>query len=96
VNAPHVQAAKMLIISDWDLAVGDKVGYVVTRGTGKLYERVKPYVFALYDEVNKEYYISNQVVPAALRILSLFNVDEKVLLEAELPKQSKTLADFLA
>ena len=96
VNAPHVQAAKMLINSGWDLAVGDKVGYVVTRGAGKLYERVKPYVFASYDEVDKEYYISNQVVPAVLRILLLFNVDEKVLLEAELPKQPKTLADFLA
>jgi DNA polymerase elongation subunit (family B) len=46
--------------------------------------------------VDKEYYILNQVVPAALRILSLFNIDEKVLLEAELPKQPKTLTDFLA
>ena len=76
MNAPHVQAAKMLINSGWDLGVGDKVGYVVTRGMGELYERVKPYVFASYDEVDKEYYISNQVVPAALRILSMLNIDE--------------------
>ena len=96
VNAPHVQAAKMLIKSGWDLTIGDKVGYVITRGTGKLYERVKPYVFASYDEVDKEYYISNQVVPAALRILSLFDIDERKFLEAELPKKPKTLTDFLA
>jgi len=96
VNAPHVQAAKMLISSGWELAVGDKVGYVVTHGSGKLYERVKPYVFASYSEVDTEYYVSNQVVPAALRILSLFGVDEKALLEAETPKQSRTLADFVA
>jgi DNA polymerase I len=96
VNAPHVQAAKMLIKSGWDLAVGDKVGYVITHGTGKLHERVKPYVFASYDEVDKEYYISNQVIPAALRILSLFGVDEQKLLEVESPKKPKTLTDFLA
>jgi DNA polymerase I len=94
VNAPHVQAAKMLISSGWELAVGDKVGYVVTHGSGKLYERVKPYVFASYGEVDTEYYVSNQVVPAALRILSLFGVDEKALLEAVPPKQPRTLADF--
>jgi DNA polymerase I len=96
VNAPHVQAAKMLIKSGWDLTVGDKVGYVVTRGAGKLYERVKPYMFASYDEVDKEYYISNQIVPAALRILSLFGIDEHKLLEEEPPQKPKTLADFLA
>lgn len=95
VNAPHVQAAKMLMKEGWELAVGDKVGYVVTHGAGKLYERVKPYVFASYGEVDTEYYVSNQVVPAALRILSLFGVDEKALLEAETPKQSRTLADFV-
>jgi DNA polymerase I len=96
VNAPHVQAAKMLIKSGWDLTIGDKVGYVITRGAGKLYERVKPYVFASYDEVDKEYYISNQVIPAALRILSLFGVDEHKLLEAQPPIKPKTLTDFLA
>ncbi len=96
VNAPHVQAAKMLMKKGWELAVGDKVGYVVTRGSGKLYERVKPYVFASYGEVDTEYYVSNQVVPAALRILSMFNVDENVLLKAQPPKQPKTLADFVA
>jgi len=96
VNAPHVQAAKMLIKAGWDLTVGDKVGYVVTHGTGKLYERVKPYVFASYGEVDAEYYVSNQVVPAALRILTLFGIDEQKLLEAELPKKPKTLTDFLA
>jgi DNA polymerase I len=96
VNAPHVQAAKMLINSGWDLAVGDKVGYVITHGTGKLYERVKPYVFASYDEIDKEYYISNQVIPAALRILSLFDIDERKILAAESPKKPKTLTEFLA
>ena len=35
---------------------------------------MKPYVFAKYDEVDVDYYINNQVVPAAARILSFFGV----------------------
>ncbi|MEM2129006.1 MAG: DNA polymerase domain-containing protein [Candidatus Bathyarchaeia archaeon] len=95
VNAPHVQAAKILTNSGWDLTVGDKIGYVITRGTGKLYERAKPYIFASYDEVDKEYYISKQVIPSALRILSLFGLDEQKLLEDEILIKPKKLTDFI-
>ncbi len=43
VNASHVEAAKMLQKKGWKMTVGDKVGYVIVKGEGKLYERVKPY-----------------------------------------------------
>ena len=91
VRAPHVEAAKMLKREGWDLTLGDKVGYVITVGSGRLYERVKPYVFASYEELDIEYYITNQVVPAAARILSMFGIKEKDLLA---PTKPKTLTDF--
>jgi len=91
VRAPHVEAAKMLKQRGWDLTLGDKIGYVITVGSGRLYERVKPYVFASYDELDIEYYITNQVVPAAARILSMFGIKEKDLLA---PTRPKTLTDF--
>ncbi len=91
VRAPHVEAAKMLKQKGWDLTLGDKIGYVITVGSGRLYERVKPYVFASYDELDIEYYITNQVVPAAARILSMFGIKEKDLLA---PTRPKTLTDF--
>jgi len=91
VRAPHVEAAKMLKRKGWDLTLGDKIGYVITAGSGRLYERVKPYVFASYDELDIEYYITNQVVPAAARILSMFGIKEKDLLA---PTRPKTLTDF--
>ena len=72
VKAPHVEAAKMLKEKGWRLTGGDKVGYVILNGKGRLYNRVKPYVFAKYDEVDVDYYITNQVLPAAARILSFF------------------------
>ena len=71
IKAPHVEAAKMLKEKGWRLTGGDKVGYVILVGKGRLYSRVKPYVFAKYEEVDVDYYITNQVLPAAARILAL-------------------------
>ncbi len=76
IKAPHVEAAKMLKEKGWRLTGGDKVGYVVLSGKGRLYSRVKPYVFAEIKDVDVEYYITNQVLPAAARILVFFNVTE--------------------
>ena len=83
VRASHVEAAKMLAEKGWRLTTGDKVGYVILKGKGRLYSRVKPYVFAVYDEVDTEYYVTNQVVPAAARILEFFGVTEQQLLSVE-------------
>jgi DNA polymerase I len=56
VKASHVEAARMLKEKGWQLSTGDKVGYVILKGKGRLYNRVKPYVYASYDEVDLEYY----------------------------------------
>jgi DNA polymerase I len=96
VRASHVEAAKMLRAKGWELAVGDKIGYVVVGGTGRLYERVKPYMFASYDDVDVEYYVSKQVVPAAARILESFGVTEEQLLQSKTgAKETRKLTDFL-
>jgi len=80
VKAPHVEAAKLLKKEGWELSAGDKVGYVVTTCTGRLYTRVKPFMLASYEEVDIDYYVTNQVVPAVARILSVFGVKEEELL----------------
>jgi len=79
VKAPHVEAAKKLMKEGLGLSFGDKIGYVIIVGPGRLYEKAKPYVLASYDEIDIEYYVSNQVVPAASRILTLFGVTEEAL-----------------
>jgi len=95
VKASHVEAAKMLMEKGWKLAVGDKIGYVAVVGTGRLYERVKPYVFASYDEVDVEYYVSRQVVPAAARVLESFGITEEQLLTSRVEeKETRRLTDF--
>ncbi|HDO41659.1 MAG TPA: DNA polymerase II, partial [Candidatus Bathyarchaeota archaeon] len=93
VNAPHVEAAKILQKEGWTLTVGDKIGYVITIGSGRLYERAKPYMLASYDEIDIEYYVTKQIIPAALRILSLFNIKKEDLLPTK-PAKPQTLLEF--
>lgn len=95
IKASHVEAAKMLREKGWELTVGDKVGYVIVVGTGRLYERVKPYSFASYDEVDLEYYVTKQVIPAAARVLESFGVTEEQLLKSQgEEKATRTLTEF--
>jgi DNA polymerase I len=96
IKTPHVEAAKMLKEKGWRLTGGDKIGYVILKGKGRLYNRVKPYIFASYEEIDVDYYVTNQVVPAAARILSFFDVTEEQLLSKESKnKETKSLMDFM-
>jgi DNA polymerase I len=94
VKAPHVEAAKRLLKEGYELSMGDKIGYVITVGVGKLYERAKPYALSNYDEMDTEYYVTNQVLPAAARILTLFGIAEDTLLPSAATTKPKTLTEF--
>ena len=95
VKASHVEAARMLKEKGWELSVGDKVGYVVVVGSGRLYERIKPYMFASYDEIDIEYYMSKQIVPAAARVLESFGISEEELVSSKMEeKETRRLTDF--
>ena len=80
VKAPHVEAAKRLAAKGWEVSAGDKVGFVVVRGKGKLYERAMPYAFASLKDVDLTYYEEQQILPAVLRILESFKVTEAMLI----------------
>jgi len=96
IKAPHVEAAKMLREKGWRLTGGDKVGFIILAGKGRFYSRVKPYVFAKYDEVDVDYYVTNQVVPAASRILGFFGITEKELIsEKKEGEEGRSLTDYL-
>lgn len=94
VDAPHVVAAKRLVEAGGKVEVGDKIGYVITKGSGKISSRAYPY-FMIKDprEIDADYYVEHQIVPAALRILSYFGVSEKQLVGVG--KAAKTILDFL-
>ncbi|RLF16497.1 MAG: DNA polymerase II [Thermoprotei archaeon] len=94
VEAAHVAAAKRLKEAGYSLEIGDKVGYVILKGGGKLAERAWPYQLVKDPKlIDYDYYIRKQIVPAALRILEYFGVTENLLLVGE-TKQT-TLFDFM-
>jgi DNA polymerase I len=52
-------------------------------------------VFATYDEVDLEYYVEKQVVPAAARVLASFGITEEQLLSVKKGEmESRKLTDF--
>ncbi|MEM2102277.1 MAG: DNA polymerase domain-containing protein [Candidatus Bathyarchaeia archaeon] len=93
VKAPHVEAARLLEKEGLTLSFGDKIGYVITAGEGKLYTRAKPYMLASYDDLDIEYYVTNQAIPAASRILAMFDVKEEELYPPK-QQQKTSLTEF--
>jgi DNA polymerase, archaea type len=80
VNAPHVEAAKKMAKEGWSVTAGDKVGFVITNRPGKLYQKAEPHYKVSIDEVDYDYYVHNQIIPAAARILEVLGVSEDQLI----------------
>ncbi|RLE56141.1 MAG: DNA polymerase II [Thermoprotei archaeon] len=92
VLSAHVAAAKKLLELGYKLSVGDKVGYIVTKGSGKLAQKAKPYILVKsIDEIDVEYYIDKQIIPAAMRILGYFGIKEDQLRTG---RKQKSLLEF--
>jgi DNA polymerase I len=79
VRTPHVEVAKTLVKQGWDLGVGDKVAYVIAKGPGRLFQKAKPPGRLTPQDIDVEYYVDNQIKPAAMRILERFGVSERQL-----------------
>lgn len=75
-RAPHIEVARIMREKGWRVQPGDKVGYVVVKGSGKLYQRSLPYFMVSLEDVDVDYYIENQVIPAVMRVLSPLGVRE--------------------
>ena len=88
----HVSAAKKLIEAGFEVDKGDKVGYIIVKGSGRLSDKAMPYLFVdSFDQVDIEYYIKKQVVVSALRILEYFGIREDHLVSE---KRQASLLDF--
>jgi len=79
VRTPQAEVARKLAAEGWHVTVGDKVAYVIVKGRGALFQRAKPYHEVSPEDLDVEYYVENQVKPAAMRILEGFGVAEAQL-----------------
>src|SRR5207244_11430554 len=41
VNAPHVEVAKKMAKDGWPVTAGDKVGFMITKSPGKLFQKAE-------------------------------------------------------
>jgi DNA polymerase I len=82
VHAPHVEAAKKLVAEGWPMGSGDRVGFVIVKRAGKLYQKAEPYFRAKIDDLDYDYYVENQILPVAARALEVFGISEQQILPA--------------
>lgn len=88
---PHVAAAKKYVSRGHTIKEGSVIGYIITKGSGSISNRAEPFEYA--DDYDPEYYINNQIIPAAMRILhGLGFTQEDVLSE---PPGQKSLETFM-
>jgi len=64
---PHVAAAKKYVARGHSIKEGSVIGYVITKGSGSISSRAEPFEYA--ENYDPDYYINNQIIPAAMRIL---------------------------
>ncbi|NIO22598.1 MAG: DNA polymerase [Candidatus Aenigmarchaeota archaeon] len=88
---PHVSAAKKYVARGHTIKEGSVIGYIITKGAGSISNRAEPFEYA--DNYDPEYYINNQIIPAAMRILhGLGFTQEDVLSE---PPGQRSLDTFM-
>jgi len=71
VRAPHVEAARMLEERGWIVRPGDRIGYLVTEIAKTGGSRVSPFRFTSVGQVDREYYVEEQILPACSRVLEV-------------------------
>lgn len=86
---PHVAAARKMKERGNEIKTGSFVEFIITKGEGSISERAEPAGNVKIADADVKYYIGNQIVPAALRVLSVFGVREEDLLGRSLKEFMK-------
>jgi DNA polymerase Pol2 len=79
-KSPHVSAAKKMRESGEEVYPGMIIMFAITKGKGSVSERAKPIEYIKLKDIDQKYYIGRQIIPAALRVLTVLNVTEEDLL----------------
>jgi len=83
---PHVVAARKIKERGRPIGEGMPILFVITKGKGSISERSEPFEDVDIKDVDNDYYISHQIVPAALRVLTVLGVTEEELLGESLKR----------
>jgi DNA polymerase I/DNA polymerase-2 len=86
---PHVAVAKKLQQQGHDIRQGEFISYIITKPTAKnqsISNRAEPINTVKLEDYDIDYYLRNQIVSVALRVLSVFGYTEDDFLADELKK----------
>jgi len=78
--SPHVAAAKRLKEKGIPVGEGTVVGFVIKKGLGSISKKAYPVEFINLEDIDKDYYIHHQILPASLRILKVLGIKESDIL----------------
>ena len=81
---PHTAAARKIKERGRPIGEGMVIMFVITKGKGSISQRAEPIEDVEIKDVDVDYYISHQIVPAALRVLTVLGVSEEQLLGSSL------------
>ncbi len=76
---PHVSAARKMKESGNPVGPGSIIMFVIREGSGSISERAEPFEVMSAEKIDINYYINNQIIPAAMRVLSALGVSEDEL-----------------
>jgi DNA polymerase I/DNA polymerase-2 len=80
VIGPHTVAARKMKERGETIGEGMVIMFVITKGKGSISERAEPIEDVEIKDVDIDYYVTHQIVPAALRVLTVLGVTEEQLL----------------
>ena len=89
VTGPHIEVAKRLRQEGRDVKEGMIISYIIASGKGSISQRAVPSDSITVKDYDIEYYIKNQILPVALRVLGVFGYEERDFLSGDLKKFAK-------
>lgn len=82
-RGPHVRAAMKMKDKGKPVGEGMIVEYVITKGKGSISDRAEPLEDVKEGQYDPDYYINNQVLPAAMRVLQALELTEEQVLSGK-------------
>jgi len=78
--SPHLSCAKKMREKGGKVEPGTIIMFVISKRGETISEKAIPFEWAKISDIDINYYIYHQIIPAALRILAVFDIKEKDLI----------------
>jgi len=89
---PHVKAAMKSLQKGRPVGEGTVIAFVITKGKGSISDRAEPLEDVKPEQYDPDYYVNNQVLPAAMRVLRALGYEEKEILSGKIQKRLEAWA----